>query len=75
MENNIPTRFISTVIILVCFFDTFGQSKRIDKLEQYYDQGHYKMVFRKSVRLINNQNITILCCLLLRGYELISFDE
>ena len=54
MENSIPTRFISIVIILVCSFDTFGQSKKIDKLEQYYDQGHYKMVFRKSVKLINN---------------------
>jgi hypothetical protein len=31
-----------------------GQSKKIDRLEQYYDQGHYKMVYRKSSRLIKN---------------------
>lgn len=62
MGNNIPTRFITIAILLVCSFDALGQSKKIDKLEQYYDQGHYKMVFRKSVRLINNPeyNATLL---------------
>ena len=32
----------------------FGQSKKIDRLEQYYDQGHFKLVYRKSSKLLKN---------------------
>ena len=32
----------------------FSQVKEFDKLEMLYSQKHYKMVFRKSNRLLNN---------------------
>ena len=32
----------------------FSQIKEFDKLEMLYAQKHYKMVFRKSNRLLNN---------------------
>lgn len=43
------------LVILFCItaIFTFGQEKKIDLLEMYYDQGHYKMVYRKSKRLLN----------------------
>ena len=55
MERN--TR-ISTLLCAVLFClsisPVVGQSKKTDRLEQYYDQGHYKIVYRKSARLLRN---------------------
>lgn len=47
-------------ILLLCLFFTFSanltiaQNKRIDRLEQFYGQGHFKMVNRKSNKLLKN---------------------
>jgi hypothetical protein len=46
-------RFVSIVFFLVFILPSFGQVKKLDKLEILYAQGHYKMVYRKSVRLLN----------------------
>jgi hypothetical protein len=45
--------------ILICFLLTFvssgfGQVKEFDKLEMLYDQANYKMVLRKSNKLLDN---------------------
>lgn len=43
-------------IIIVCLIGTtaFGQNPKFDKLEMLFEQGHYKRVYRKSKRLIDN---------------------
>ena len=33
-------------------FYSNAQHRKMDRLEQYYDQGHYKMVYRKSGRML-----------------------
>ncbi|MGB0934159.1 MAG: C40 family peptidase [Lishizhenia sp.] len=41
--------------ILLAFSSTaIGQVLKFDQLEMFYDQGHYKSVYRKSKRLIDN---------------------
>lgn len=42
--------------LLLVLFPVLGftQIKEFDKLEMLYDQGHYKMVYRKSKRLLDN---------------------
>lgn len=42
------------IITLFTISFAFGQDKNLDKLEMYYDQGHYKIVLRKSNKLIDN---------------------
>jgi peptidoglycan DL-endopeptidase CwlO len=38
-----------------CFeFHSYAQVKEIDKLEMLYSQGHYKMVYRRANRLLDN---------------------
>jgi len=56
MEDNTPTKSSILCILMTCLCLTFafGQSKKIDRMEQYYDQGHYKIVYRKSARLLKN---------------------
>ncbi len=52
---------IRTVLICVLVLFTFrvaGQDKKLDKLEMLYDQGHYKMVYRKSGRYIKKDAYT-----------------
>jgi cell wall-associated NlpC family hydrolase len=43
-------------LIIFCLFfvtlSSFGQDKKIDKLEMFYDQGHYSKVVRKSNALL-----------------------
>ncbi|MCB9188001.1 MAG: C40 family peptidase [Flavobacteriales bacterium] len=33
----------------------YGQDKKIDKLEMLYDQGHYKLVYKKAEKLMTNE--------------------
>jgi len=54
MGSNTLIKIVLALIVLLCSSLAIGQSKKIDRLEQYYDQGHYKMVYRKSSRLIKN---------------------
>jgi peptidoglycan DL-endopeptidase CwlO len=49
--------FKHTFLIFFVFFissQSFGQVKEFDKLEMLYDQANYKMVLRKSERLLDN---------------------
>jgi hypothetical protein len=44
-------------VLLVAFLISFGanaQNPRLDKLEMYFDQGHYKKVRRKASRLLDD---------------------
>lgn len=43
--------FISIALIYTGI--AWGQEPKLDQLEMYYDQGHYKRVLRKSERLLN----------------------
>lgn len=46
-----------SILILSFFFGlniSYGQVMEFDMLEMKYDQGHYKMVYRKANRLIDN---------------------
>lgn len=46
-----------TILILLSFLFAFtskAQVMEFDKLEMKYDQGHYRMVFRKANRLLDN---------------------
>ncbi|HIP37670.1 MAG TPA: NlpC/P60 family protein [Crocinitomix sp.] len=43
-------------IIIFVGFQSFSQDKKIDKLEIYYDQGHYTRVYRKANQLLANPN-------------------
>jgi peptidoglycan DL-endopeptidase CwlO len=56
MESNTQIRSFLSFFLFTLLSTTFafGQSKKIDRLEQYYDQGHYKMVYRKSSKLLLN---------------------
>ncbi len=54
MGSNTLIRLVLALIVLFCSSLAIGQSRKVDRLEQYYDQGHYKMVYRKSSRLIKN---------------------
>lgn len=57
MGRNIQIRK-TLFFILVCFFFrplfVTAQHPKFDKLEQLYDQGHYALVLRKSLRLLDN---------------------
>ena len=44
----------SFFIILFSIHQVFAQVPQFDKLEQYYDQTHYKLVYRKSKVLLDN---------------------
>lgn len=39
---------------LVLMSLAFGQDKKLDQLEMFFDQGHYKKVYRKSNALLDN---------------------
>ena len=41
-------------IFLIFSFSSIGQVLKFDQLEMFYDQGHYKSVYRKSKRLLDN---------------------
>lgn len=42
------------LMILLLSASAFAQVKEFDKLEMYYDQGHYPMVLRRANRLLDN---------------------
>lgn len=46
-------RFLLTFSCVLSFTDLSAQVKAIDKLEIFYDQGHYAMVFRRANRLLD----------------------
>lgn len=50
-------RINANLKVLILFFglsmSAVAQVPAFDKLEQYYDQGRYRMVYRKSARLLN----------------------
>ena len=55
MAYNTRINYLSFCILF--FLSTsaaIGQNKKIDRLEQYYDQGHYKMVYRRASRLLKS---------------------
>ncbi len=43
---------ILTVILISFFVSAFGQDKKIDQLEMFYDQGFYLKVLRKSNKML-----------------------
>jgi cell wall-associated NlpC family hydrolase len=43
-------------ILLAVSLSGIGQNKKIDRLEMFYDQGNYKMVLRKSERLLRDDD-------------------
>lgn len=46
-------RFLS--VVFLCFsFQVLSQNPALDHLEMLYDQGYYKLVYRKSARLLDN---------------------
>lgn len=45
---------VLAVGFLFLSFNSISQIKKIDKLEMLFDQGHYKIVYRKSNMLIDN---------------------
>lgn len=48
-------KLVITFLIMLCSFQTVvAQIKEFDKLEMLYDQRHYKMVYRKANRLLDN---------------------
>ena len=47
-------RIITGFFILFCFCNLYSQVSQFDKLEQLYDQAHFKSVYRKSKVLIDN---------------------
>ena len=59
-ERNTPTRnyfkasSLSLFVLLCIPIIGFSQHPKFDKLEQLYDQGHYSLVYRKSLRLMDN---------------------
>lgn len=54
MIEFIRTRILPCLIFLAIVLNGLGQVREFDKMEQLYDQGHYRSVYRKSKRLLNN---------------------
>lgn len=44
---------VLTILIFGMHFRAHGQNPEFDKLEMYFDQGHYKKVYRRSRRLMD----------------------
>ncbi len=42
-----------TAILLFFVFPSFAQQKKLERLEMYYDQGNYEVVYRKAKRYLN----------------------
>ena len=53
MERSIRIRFLFLFFISISSFHSNAQHRKMDRLEQYYDQGHYKMVYRKAGRMLS----------------------
>lgn len=46
-------KFVVSFVLLFVFSQAFAQNKVLDKLEIYYEQGHYSLVYRKANQLLN----------------------
>lgn len=46
-------KFVVSVVFLFVVFQAFTQNRVLDKLEVYYEQGHYGLVYRKANQLLN----------------------
>lgn len=46
-------KFLVSVVFLFVVFQAFTQNRVLDKLEVYYEQGHYGLVYRKANQLLN----------------------
>lgn len=44
-------RQITVLLFLLAYLHGFGQDKKIDRIEMYYDQGYYSKVLKKSRKL------------------------
>jgi cell wall-associated NlpC family hydrolase len=57
VKKNVLIRHITKTISIICLLALpvigFSQTKKIDKLEQLFDQGHYKKVIKKADALLN----------------------
>ncbi|TNE54458.1 MAG: NlpC/P60 family protein [Bacteroidetes bacterium] len=51
---NLSRKHILFIFGLLLNFSLLAQVREFDKLEMLYDQGHYKAVYRKSGRLLDN---------------------
>lgn len=49
-------RFILLLCLVFAGSFSFAQDKKIDKLEMLYDQGHYKLVYKKSGNLLSKDD-------------------
>ena len=52
-RNRMKSLIIITVFVLGCGFTANAQNPDFDKLEMFYDQGHYKKVYRRSNRMLD----------------------
>ncbi len=48
------TGYLKLLFFIFIVQQSFGQVKEFDKLEMFFDQGHYKLVYRKSKLLLDN---------------------
>lgn len=46
-------KYLISFLVLIISGFVYGQEPELDKLEMLYDQGHYKKVYRKSKKLLN----------------------
>lgn len=54
LKNIFEKKNIILLLFFMITFDFFAQIKVFDKLEMLYDQAHYKMVLRRSNKLLDN---------------------
>lgn len=47
-------RYLVFFVTFLIAFGSFGQNPKLDQLEMWFDQGHYKKVHRKSDRLMDD---------------------
>lgn len=47
-------KFILLLVVVFFTVEIGAQDKKLDKLEMLYDQGHYKIVIKKSSKLLSN---------------------
>lgn len=56
MEYNTKIKhyFLLFAVMFLCCEGVYSQNKKLDKLEQFYTQGHYKTVYRKANKLLKD---------------------
>lgn len=53
MYMNMKHLIVTVVILFGGSFSSWAQNPEFDKLEMYFDQGHYKRVYRRSNRMLD----------------------